>query len=72
LKFLDLNWPDHEMVEVACEYNAFNTKLPEGRSAGNFGMFKGPYNAARKCVNGKDLNTFYFDYAKQFFTAYSA
>lgn len=64
-RFEDRQTPDHEMIQLACDYNNF----PKENGLGFF-FTPGPYTASRKCFMKKDLSQFSFDYTLDFFRMY--
>ncbi|CAD8105993.1 unnamed protein product [Paramecium sonneborni] len=54
---------DHEFVSGICDPNYM-------RPNNQFGIFKGPYSVVKKCLYGKEINQYVFDYGRDFLQTY--
>ena len=57
-------WLDHHLVEWSChpEYDAF----------GHYSNFVGPFSMRRRCIAGRYVHSYMFDYLKQAWTRYAS
>ena len=60
---LKTNYSDHEHFGLFCDPNYMEVKSP-------YSIFKGPYSIKRRCLYGKDVGEYIFEYGKSFLEAY--